>query len=86
MYDKRDDLEQYSRKSLLRFSGVAFSSSENTTCKVVDIVKQIGVERKVPDIEVSHRTGKSTPGRLRQIINRIHNYQLKSEILKSTKI
>ena len=85
LYDKCDDLEQHSRKSLLRFSGVAFSPGENTSCKVVDIVKQIGVEIKVADIEVSHRTGKSTPGRPRQIIARIRNYDLKSKILKSAK-
>lgn len=38
-------------KKLLRLSGVAFSNGENTSCKVVDIVKQIGVEIKVADIE-----------------------------------
>ena len=42
-------------------------------------------EIKVADIEVSHRTGKSTPGRPRQIIARIRNYDLKSKILKSEK-
>jgi hypothetical protein len=42
---------------------VAFSPGENTSCKVVDIVKQIGVEMKVADIEVSHRAGKCTPDR-----------------------
>ena len=85
LYDKCDDLEQHSRKSLLRFSGVTFSPGENTSCKVVDIVKQIRVEVRVADINVSHRTGKSTPDRPRQIITRIRNYDLKSKILKSAK-
>jgi hypothetical protein len=40
-----------------------FSPGENTSCKVVDIVKQIGVEMKVADIKVSHRAGKCTPDR-----------------------
>jgi hypothetical protein len=75
LYDKCDDLEQHSRKSLLRFSGVTFSPGENTSCKVVDIVKQIRVEVRVADIDVSHR----------QIITRIRNYDLKSKILKSAK-
>jgi hypothetical protein len=75
LYDKCDDLEQHSRTSLLRFSGVTFSPGENTSCKVVDIVKQIRVEVRVADIDVSHR----------QIITRIRNYDLKSKILKSAK-
>ena len=65
MYDKCDHLEQHSRRSLLQFSSVAFSPGENTSCKVVDIVKQIGVEMKVADIEVSHRTDKRTLDRPR---------------------
>jgi hypothetical protein len=64
---------------------VTFSPGENTSCKVVDIVKQIRVEVRVADIDVSHRTGKSTPDRPRQIITRIRNYDLKSKILKSAK-
>ena len=85
LYDKCDDLEQHSRTSLLRFSGVTFSPGENTSCKVVDIVKQIRIEVRVADIDVSHRTGKSTPDRPRQIITRIRNYDLKSKFLKSAK-
>jgi hypothetical protein len=64
---------------------VAFFPGENTSCIVVDIIKQIRVEMKVADIEVSHRTGKSTPDRPRQIVIRIRYYQLKSKILKSAK-
>ena len=84
-HNKCDDLGKHSRKSLLRFSGVTFSPGENTSCKVVDIVKQIRVEVRVADIDVSHRTGKSTPDRPRQIIARIRNYELKFKILKSAK-
>ena len=58
---------------------MAFFPGENTSCIVVDIVKQIRVEMKVADIEVNHRTGKSTPDRPRQIVIRIRNYQLKSK-------
>ena len=85
IHNKCDALEIHSRKTLLRFSGVTFSSGENTSSKVVDIVKQIGIEMKVADIEVSHRTGNSTPDRPRQIIARIRNYELKFKILKSAK-
>ena len=85
LYDKCDPLEQHSRQHLLRFSGMIFPLGENTSCKVVDIVKQIRVEVRVADIDVSHRTGKSTPDRPRQIVTRIRNYDLKSKILKSAK-
>ena len=83
--DKCDDLEQHSRKSLLRFSGVEASAGENTTQKVVDIVKKIGVDINYSDIEVSHRTGKPVSGRPRSIIARIRNYELKKRILSAAK-
>ena len=85
LYDKCDPLEQHSRQHLLRFSGMTFPLGENTSCKVVDIAKQIGVEIKVADIGVSHCTGQSTPDRPRHIIARIRNYDLKSKILKCAK-
>ncbi|CAG2220973.1 unnamed protein product [Mytilus edulis] len=50
LQEKVDDLEQHSRKGLLRLSGVPFSRGENTTEKVIDIVKRIGVNIKVDDI------------------------------------
>lgn len=85
--EKCDDLEQHSRKGLLRFSGVPFDSGENTTAKVVSIVKKIGVDINETDIDVSHRTGKIDQylQRPRQIIARFRNHELKKSILKSAK-
>ncbi|VDH89918.1 Hypothetical predicted protein [Mytilus galloprovincialis] len=77
--------KQHSRKGLLRLSGVPFSRGENTTEKVIDIVKRIGVNIKVDDISVSHRTGKFKENKTRQIIARFPKHDLKVEILKSAK-
>ncbi|CAC5368509.1 unnamed protein product [Mytilus coruscus] len=85
LQQKFDDLEQHSRKGLLRFSGVPFSRGENTIEKVVDIVKKIGVNIKADDISVSHRTGKYKENKPRQIIARFPKHDLKVEILKSAK-
>ncbi|VDH91094.1 Hypothetical predicted protein [Mytilus galloprovincialis] len=86
----KDDIDKtvervHSRKGLLRLSGVPFSRGENTTEKVIDIVKRIGVNIKDDDISVSHRTGKFRENKTRQIIARFPKHDLKVEILKSAK-
>jgi hypothetical protein len=52
---KLDDLEQHSRKSCVRISGVPESVGENTADIVCDIAKKLNVNLVSNDISVSHR-------------------------------
>lgn len=80
---KLDDLEQHSRKSCVRISGVPESVGENTADIVCDIAKKLNVNLVSNDISVSHRLP-SAKGH-KQIIARFTHAQKRSELLKATK-
>ena len=81
---KVDDLEMYSRRNCIRMAGVP-KSEEDTTKAILEIAEAVEVPLDKSDIAVSHRVGKSTIGKPRQIISRIKNYDLKHELLLSNK-
>ena len=81
---KVDDLEMYSRRNCIRVAGVP-ESEEDTTKAILEIAEAVEVPLDKSDIAVSHRVGKSTIGKPRQIIARITNYDLKHKLLKSNK-
>lgn len=82
-----DALEQYSRRELIRVSGVVETRGENTTTIVSDIVKSIDPDLVDGDIIRSHRVG--NPNRRsphpRQIIVRLRDTATKRRILKASK-
>ncbi|XP_066928189.1 uncharacterized protein [Clytia hemisphaerica] len=51
-----NDLEQYGRKEMMNISGVPRLNNEDTDKIVMDIANKIGVDLKIEDFGVSHRT------------------------------
>ena len=54
---RNDDLEQYSRRSCLRISGIAETEHEDTTQIVLDVARRCGAKIGIDDIDRSHRVG-----------------------------
>ena len=81
-----DEVEQYSRRSLVRISGIPEEMSEDTTDKILEATSKAGIILSRSDIETSHRIGK--PGNRpvpRQIIARMTSVDRKFQLLKSSK-
>ena len=85
---KVDDLEQYSRRSCLRISGIKETDGESTDDLVLELAARIDVNVVPSDIHRSHRVGtrKSAPpgGQLRprEIIVRFNNSEARLDLLK----
>ncbi|KAK3090825.1 hypothetical protein FSP39_014950 [Pinctada imbricata] len=79
-----DELEAYSRKNLIRISGVS-EDEKDTNVAVTQIAEKLEIPVAQADIEVSHRVGPIDPKRPRQIIARIKNYELRHRLLRSSK-
>lgn len=89
MVTKNDELEQYSRRSCLRVSGIVEKPNEDVTQLVLDLADRISADINVPDIDRTHRVGKvqsdNTPGRKhagREIIVKFTNYEARLRFLK----
>ena len=89
MITKNDELEQYSRRSCVRVSGIAEKPNEDVTQLVLDLADRISADINVPDIDRTHRVGKvqsdNTPGRKhagREIIIKFTNYEARLRFLK----
>ncbi|OWF36741.1 hypothetical protein KP79_PYT25993 [Mizuhopecten yessoensis] len=84
---KLDDLEQYSRRPLVRISGIPESQHENSTALVLDVIDKAGISVSAEDIERTHRVGNpvKTRSKPRQIIMRLRSYEAKRTFLKSSK-
>ena len=80
---KLDELEQHSRKSCVRVSGVPQTVGENTTNIICNLAKKLNVTLEAKDISVSHRLP-SKEG-TRQIIARFTHADKRVELLKATK-
>ena len=82
---KCDDLEQHSRKQMVRLTGVPFTTGEDTDKKIMDIARKIKVIMTPSDIAISHRTGKQVEDRPRPIVARISNHKVKTYLLRNAK-
>lgn len=82
-----DDLEQYGRRSLVRFSGFPEKERENTTDTVLQATAACGINLDPAEVERSHRVGKPSPtlSKPRQIIMRLRSVDTKFLLLKSAK-
>ena len=74
----------YSRRDCIRISGVS-EEKENTDEAVLEIADKLSIPLQQSDITVSHRVGPTSSNKPRQIIARINNYDLKHQLLKSSK-
>lgn len=90
---RSDDLEQYSRRSCLRISGIVESANEDTTKLVLDLAERVGANIDPTDIDRSHRVGRirdendisdepRMPPRAREIIIKFNNYSARLKLLK----
>ena len=82
-----DELEQYGRRPLIRFSGIPESTGENTNSKLLDVTKSAGIRIVPDDIIHSHRVGDPKRERRgpRQIIARLRSVDTKFHILRNSK-
>ena len=55
---RNDDLEQYSRRSCLRISGIPEDGNDDTTRAVLDLAHRCGANINQDDIDRSHRVGR----------------------------
>ncbi|KAK3090419.1 hypothetical protein FSP39_011709 [Pinctada imbricata] len=81
-----EELEQYGRRTSLRFHNVAVPSDSNSDNVIVDLVnKKLGVKITHDDINRSHPVGKPNQSGRRQLICRFRNWKLKNEIFMKKK-
>ena len=91
---KIDDLEQYSRRSCVRISGVSDTDGENVTGIVMDLANRIHADVTPRDIDRSHRVGSKfdrnrdngNRRKDRDIIVKFTNSSARLEFLKGRKV
>lgn len=94
---RNDELEQYSRRSCLRISGVPETPNEDVSQVVFDIARRVGADIKSDDIDRTHRVGvvrdsnvnanemagdRRLRQRGREIIIKFNNYNARLKMLK----
>ncbi|MEW8546421.1 MAG: hypothetical protein AB2693_23125, partial [Candidatus Thiodiazotropha sp.] len=90
---KYDELEQYSRRSCLRITGIAESANEDVSKIVLDLSRRIKVDITPQDIDRAHRVGRPrdnhgigsqsrNPIRGREIIVKFTNTSARLKYLK----
>lgn len=85
-----DDLEQYSRRSCLRISGIKEEEGENTDEIVLDLARRVSADIRPEDVDRSHRVGRprevnqntNAVPRPREIIVKLANYRARMQLLK----
>lgn len=85
-----DDLEQYSRRSCVRISGIKEEEGENTDELVLDLARRVSADIRPEDLDRSHRVGRprevsqnaNTLPRPREIIVKLTNYRARMQLLK----
>lgn len=78
-----DHLEQYSRRNSIRISGIKELPSENTDEIVLQIVKAVGSDIVLGDIDRSHRVGKPNPRKPRDVIVKFATYRARQKVYRS---
>jgi hypothetical protein len=76
--EKRD---QYSRREILRVTGVPYNQGEDTTDLMIRIANSLGVYISRSDISVSHRNGRRVEGTPRPILCKFVRREIKNQIL-----
>ena len=84
--DDLDDIEQYSRRNILNFNGVAESDGEDGVQLGIDLAKSVGVTVQKADIDRAHRIGqkgkKTASGELihRPLLVKFATYTKREEV------
>ena len=84
--EELDDMEQYSRRNILNFSGLPESDSEDSVQLGIDLAKSVGVNVQKTEIDRAHRIGpkgrKTSSGELihRPLIVKFTNYTKREEV------
>ena len=81
--EKRD---QYSRREILRVTGVPYKQGEDTTQLIIRIANSLGVYITPNDISVSHRSGRRIGGNSRPILAKFVRRDIKNLILANKKL
>ena len=81
--EKRD---QYSRRDMVRITGVPFTRGENTTSLACRIGRSLGVDISPGDISVSHRSGRQVGSAPRPILCKFVRRETKHELLKNKRL
>jgi hypothetical protein len=87
--DKVDDLEQYSRRKCLRISNYVEPEKdqpEDTDSIAIKVAEQAGVAITAGDIDVSHRVGKFSDSRPRDIIVKFYSTKIRNAVIKGRKV
>ena len=77
---KADVAEQYSRRNCLRIAGVPEDQAADTDSYIIGLSRAIGEEIALSDIERSHRVGKPSLGRTRDIIVKFASYRTRRKV------
>ena len=82
-----DELEQYGRRPLIRFSGIRETQGEDTKTKILEATSTAGINLQPDDIINSHRLGNPNSKRKgpRQIIARLKSVDTKFHILRNAR-
>ena len=81
--EKRD---QYSRREIIRVTGVPQKHGENTTSLVCRIAYNLGVNISADDVSVSHRSGRQNGSAPRPILCKFVRRETKYQILRNRKL
>lgn len=94
---KNDELEQYSRRSCLRISGIPESGDEDVPKLVLELANRVGADIRPCDKDRAHQVGKVKPSEItgtggvrarstqhngREIIAKFQNYNSRLKLLK----
>ena len=81
---KCDDLEQYSRRNLIRISGITETAQEDTDDLVIKMANKImDIPLDLNEIDRSHRVGPKSPGKERPILVKLTSYRSKVKLIRN---
>jgi hypothetical protein len=81
-----DQRDQYSRREIVRITGVPQTRDENTSVTMCRIAERLGVYITPNDISVSHRSGRSNGNNPRPILCKFVRRDVKNLILANRKL
>ena len=81
-----DQRDQYSRREILRVTGVPYNQGENTNQIMIAIACSLGVHITEADISVSHRSGKRGGRDPRPILCKFIRRDVKNRIMENKKL
>ena len=86
--DKRlNELEQYSRRNCLSYTGIPEESAENPVQLAIDLAKTVGVKLDRTDLDRAHRVGRVGQGQKpRPLLVKYATYQRREQVWSARKV